>query len=250
MKSVREALALYLRIGRTYFRWASALLPIAAIVFIPLGLVHAIPVHAHLDSVHTRQGFEVLTLIGAIGVLTATGLIGEVFYTGAVSIALTHPRVGGRPPRVREVARHISYRRLIAVDLAYGFAVALGLVAFVIPGVLLYVYFGLAAPAIEIERHGIVDALRRSLALVRGHFWLVFWVLVPIELVGDALTNLIGSASEHLLSAALPAAWLADTASNILLTPFYAIAAVLLTLDLIAAREGEAPQLHREPAPA
>jgi hypothetical protein len=247
VSSLREAVALYARIGRTYIGWARALLPLAATVFVPLGLVHAIPIHAHLDSVSTRHGFEALTLIGAVGVLTATGLIGEVFYTGAVSIALTHPRLGGRPPRLREVARLVSYGRLIAVDVLYGFAVAGGLIAFVVPGVLLYVYLGLAAPAIEIEQRGVVEGLRRSIRLVRGHFWLVFWVLIPIELIGDGLTNLITSASEHLLSASLPAEWLADTVSNIILTPFYAVAAVLLTLDLIAARDGSSPRLHSPP---
>ena len=52
-------------------------------------------------------------------------------------------------------------------------------------------------------------------------------MLVPIELAGDGLTNLVTSACEHLLSNSLPAKWFADTASNILLTPFYAVAAVL-----------------------
>ena len=91
-------------------------------------------------------------------------------------------------------------------------------------------------------------AFARSARLVRGHFWLVFWVLVPIELVGDALTNLITDLADHLLGGSLLAEWLADTASNIVLTPFYAVAAVLLTLDLIAARGRRGPRLHSAPA--
>ena len=105
----------------------------------------------------------VLTLLLAAAVLAATGLIGEVFYTGAVSIALTHPRLGGRPPSLAEVARLVSYGRLIAVDLIYGLLVAAGLIALLIPGILIYVYFGLAAPVIEIERHGVRRRLGRSL---------------------------------------------------------------------------------------
>jgi hypothetical protein len=90
--------------------------------------------------------------------------------------------------------------------------------------------------------------LLRSARLVRGHFWLVFWVLIPIELVGDGLTNVITDLAAHLLGGSLLAEWLADTASNIALTPFYAVAAVLLALDLIAARDGESPRLHSAPA--
>jgi hypothetical protein len=248
VQALREALALYARIGRTYLSWARALLPLAAVVFIPLGLIHAVPLHAHLDSIDTDHGFKALSVLGAALVLTATGLIGEVFYTGAVSIALTHPRVGGRPPSLREVARLVSYRRLIAVDLLYGLLVAVGLLALVLPGVLVYIYLGLAAPAVEIEGHGVRAGLSRSARLVRGHSWLVFWVLVPIELVGDGLTNLITDLAARLLGGSLFAEWLADTASNIALTPFYAVAAVLLTLDLIAARDGESPRLHSAPA--
>ena len=141
----------------------------------------------------------------------------------------------------------ISYKRLIAVDLLYGGLVAGGLVAFVLPGILLYIYLGLAAPIIEIEQHGVRAALARSFRLVRGHFWLVFVVLVPLEVGGDAITNLAIDLSHALLGDSLLAEWLADTATNIFFTPFYAVAAVLLTLDLIAAKEGSAPRLHRDP---
>jgi hypothetical protein len=247
---VREPLALYARIARTYVSWARVLLPLAVVVFVPLGLVHAIPVHAHVDSIDLDGGLQVLTLAAAVLALAATGLIGEVFYTGAVSIALTHPRLGGRPPSLREVAPLISYRRLIAVDLLYGILVAVGLVALFVPGVLVYIYFGLAAPVVEIEGHGVRNAFARSLHLVRGHFWLVLSVLVPIEIAGDVVTNLATDLSTSLLSGSLLVEWLTDTLTNIVLTPFYAVAAVLLTLDLIAARDGERPQLHSAPARA
>jgi hypothetical protein len=248
VSAISESLALYARIGRTYVSWARVLLPLAAAVFIPLGLIHAIPLHAHAASIDLHDGLQVVGVATALLVLTATGLIGEVFYTGAVSIALTHPRVGGRPPLLREVARQISYGRLIAVDLIYGILVAVGLLALFVPGVLVYVYFGLAAPVVEIERHDVRRGLARSVELVRGHFWLVLSVLVPIEIAGDVLTNLATDLSASLLSGSLLAEWLADTASNIVLTPFYAVAAVLLTLDLIAARDGQGPRLHSAPA--
>ncbi len=41
---------LYRRIGRTYLAWAPSLLPLAVVVFVPLGLVHAIPVHVEATS--------------------------------------------------------------------------------------------------------------------------------------------------------------------------------------------------------
>ena len=241
---------LYVRVGRTYVSWARVLLPLAVVVFVPLGLVHAIPLHAHLNSIDIEGGLAFLGLAAAVVVLGATGLLGEVFYTGAVSIALTHPHSGGRPPSLREVARLVSYQQLVAVDLIYGLAVVIGLLLLFVPGVLLYIYFGLAAPVVEIEGHGVRAAFRRSARLVRGHFWLVFAVLVPIEIAGDVITNLVTDLATHLVSGSLFVEWLTDTLTNIVLTPFYAIAAVLLTLDLIAARDGERPWLHSAPAQA
>ena len=239
---LRDAPALYARIVRTYFSWAGTLLPLA-FVFVPLGLIHAIPVHFDVTQLDVGGALELLAVVAAVLALAATGLIGEVFYTGAVAIALTHHH-DGEAPSLREVARMINYRRLIAVDLLYGVLVAVGLAAFLLPGVLLYVYLGLAAPIVEIEQQGVRAALSRSFQLVRGHFWLVFVVLVPLEVGGDAITNLGIDLSHALLGDSLLAEWLADTATNIFFTPFYAVAAVLLTLDLIAAKEGTAPRLH------
>jgi hypothetical protein len=246
VKRIREPLALYARIARTYVEWGGTLLPLAAIVFIPLGLVHAIPVEADVTSLDFKGSVELVVLAAAVLTLAATGLIGEIFYTGAVSMALTHPH-GGEHPTLREVAGLINYRGLIAVDLIYGVVVAVGLVALIVPGIAAFVYLGLAAPVVEIEGQGARAALSRSASLVRGHFWLVLAVLLPIEIAGDALTNLATLFADDLLGDSLPAKWLADTAANIVFTPFYAVAAVLLTLDLITDRDGTAPRLHSPP---
>jgi len=246
---MRPLLSIYWRIWRTYFAWARSLLPLAFFVFVPLGLVHAIPVHYDATQLDLGRGFAVAGVLLAILLLSGVGLLGEVFYTGAVAIALTHPHgAAGRPPGLLEVARMVRYRTLIAVDILFGVLVALGLVALVVPGVLLFVYLGLAAPVAEIERRSWLAAFRRSHRLVRGHFWLVLAVLVPIELVSDGLTELATAGAHALLGDSLVAEWLTDTASNIVLTPFYAVAAVLLTLDLIAERDGAAPELHSAPA--
>ncbi len=92
-----ELISTYVRIGRTYVRWAPSLLLLAVVVFVPLGLIHALAIHAEIGSLDFGSGLKLLALIAAVLALAATGLIGEVFYTGAVAISLTHPREG-RPP--------------------------------------------------------------------------------------------------------------------------------------------------------
>jgi hypothetical protein len=239
--------SLYLRIWRTYVAWAGTLLPLAVFVFVPLGLIHAIPVHVEATALNLGSGLEIAGAATALLLLVTTGLLGEIFYTGAVAIALTHPH-DGEQPSLRDVARTIRYGTLIAVDLIFGVLVATGFLAFLLPGILLFVYLGLAAPVVEIEHRGVRAALARSIRLVRGHFWLVLAVLVPIEVVSDGLTDLATTGIHSLLGDSLIAEWATDTATNIVLTPFYAVAAVLLTLDLIAAEDGAAPQLHSSPA--
>jgi hypothetical protein len=236
----------YLRIGRTYWRWAPSLLLLAVFVFVPLGLIHALTLEGNISSFDFDGGLKLLALFGAVLALAATGLVGEVFYTGAVSILLTHPHEDGQPPSLREITGMIKYGPLIAIDLLYGFAVGLGLIFFLIPGVLVFVWFGLTAPAIEIEHLGIRAALKRSVELVRHRFWIVALVLIPIELVGDALTELATHATHGLFGSEFICEWLADVLANIAFTPFYAVAAVLLTVDLIR-EKGGGVELHAAP---
>jgi hypothetical protein len=242
-----ELISVYARIGRTYVRWAPSLLLLAVIVFVPLGLVHALTVSAEIGSFGFSAGFKLAAAIAAVLALAATGLVGEVFYTGAVAISLTRPR-DGKPPSLREIAGMVNYGPLIAVDLIYGALVAVGLVAFVVPGVLAFVWFGLAAPVIEIEHRGIRAAFARSMRLVRGKALIVALVLIPIEIAGDSLTDLATELTHDLFGSELLCDWLADVLSNVAFTPFYAVAAVLLTVDLIREKGGGA-ELHSKPLP-
>lgn len=245
MHLLRDLLSIYARIGRAYWRGAPSLLLLALAVFIPLGLLHAITLNADIGSFGFSAGFKLLAAIGAVLAIAFTGLIGEVFYTGTVAISLTH-RHEGRSPSLREIAGMINYRTLIAIDLLYGALVAVGLVFFFVPGILVFVWLGLTAPVVEIEHRGIRAAFVRSLRLVRGRFWTVALVLIPIEIVGDSLTDLATTLTHGLFGSELLCEWLADTIANVAFTPFYAVAAVLLTVDLIREKGGDA-ELRSEP---
>jgi len=143
----RKLVSMYARIGRVYWSSAPTLLLLAAIAFLPLGLIGAIATEIDLDSIEVDSAAELAALVGAIGAVTATSLLGEVFYSGAIAIGLTHPE-HEHPPKLREIARRISYRRLIIIDLLYVGLVLAGLAAFVIPGVLVLIYLGLAGPVV------------------------------------------------------------------------------------------------------
>ena len=239
-------LPLYAEIGRTYLKWAPSLLVLAVIVFIPVGLVHTIAIHPDINALDLDGMLKILGVLLAVMALAVTGLLGEVFYTGAVAISLTHPH-DGRPPSLGEIARMVKYRRLIAIDLLYGVVVAVGLVLLVAPGAAAFVWFALAAPVVEIEGRGVRAAFARSVHLIRGRFWVVFAVLVPIELVGDAIATLAAGVAHDLLGETFLSEWLADVLANVAFTPFYAVAAVLITVRLIREKDGGGAELHSEP---
>jgi hypothetical protein len=245
----RNLISIYAGIGRTYWAWAPSLLLLAVVIFIPLGLLDALAAEVEVDSLNITNGLKLLAVIAAVGAVTTTSLLGEVFFSGAVAVSLTHPE-HLNPPSLRTIARTLRYGRLIAVDLVYVVIVAVGLLLFVVPGVLAFVWFGLAGPVVEIEHRTVWGALRRSWTLVRGRFWTVFGVLVPIEIVGDSIGGGIAGLVHGALGHGLLASWLAESLSNIAFSPIFAVAAVLLTLELIEARDGSAPALHSAPVPA
>jgi len=245
----RRVAALYSDIWRTYRAWMPTLLTLAVVVFVPLGLLDALSFQVDVESLDLTSGVEIAALMLAVGAVTMTGLLGEIFFSGAIAISLTHPH-GQEPPGLREIAGRIKYGRLIVVDVGFVAIVALGLLLGLVPGVLAFVFLGLAGPIVEIEERSAATALRRSFQLVRGSFWLVFWVLVPIEIVGDAIGGGLAALVHHELGDTFLAAWLAEAVANIFLSPIFAVAAVLLTVKLIAAKERSGPPLHTTPVPA
>ncbi|HKO38597.1 MAG TPA: hypothetical protein VJU14_09540 [Solirubrobacterales bacterium] len=249
MSLPRRLAAIYGQIWRTYRSWAPSLLLVALIVFLPLALLDALTMNVEVEALDVTSGIKVAAVVLAVGAITVTGLIGEVFFSGAIAVSLTHPH-GQDPPSLREIAGRLKYGRLIAVDLAYVGLVAVGLLLGLIPGLLAFVFLGLAGPVVEIEERSAKGALARSMRLVRGNFWFVLWVLLPIQVAGDALGHLLAGLVHDLLGHAFLATWLAEAVSDIALSPFFAVAAVLLTVELIAERDGKAPSLHSAPVPA
>ncbi len=57
----------------------------------------------------------------------------------------------------------------------------LSLALLVIPGLIFFTFFSLVGPAVVMEDRKVFDGFRRSVRLVRGHFWLMFLlVTLPI----------------------------------------------------------------------
>jgi hypothetical protein len=234
-----KAREIYVRTARTYWRRAGYLLLLGLAVFIPLGLLDAVADRIQQVRIEDLGGFTDLgtyALLAAIVLQAVTSLIGEIFYSGAVAIALSHGE-GSKPPPFRAIAKHLSYGRLIVVDLIVAAGTAIGLLLLVAPGLIFLTWFALAGPIIELEGTPVRAALRRSRELVRGHFWAVLMVVLPISIGSEFLSTVSLNWFQEVIHSHLLSDWAGEAASGILLSPIYAVAVVLMTLRLSAQKE-------------
>jgi hypothetical protein len=221
---------IYGRTLQTYWRQAGFLVLLGAMVFVPLGLIDALADKAHEIDTDNVTNFEFWALIAGLSAQGVTSMLGEVFYSGAVAVTLAeeeHER-----PTLRTVARGLSWWRLIAVDILFAIVVTVGLDLFIVPGILLFTWLALSGPVVELEGSGVLGSFRRSCELVRGHFWTVLTVLIPIAILSSALSGVVLDALPPLFGSNLLSDWIGEAASSIALSPFYAVAAVLMTLEL------------------
>jgi hypothetical protein len=121
------------------------------------------------------------------GVLTeGLGLLGTVFLSGFLCRLTGGTDRGQAPIALREVLATLPWRRLIVADLAVVLLVVVGLIALVVPGLILANLLALAGPVIEIEDRPVRAALRRSARLVRPYFWRVaLLAMVPVILASQ-----------------------------------------------------------------
>jgi len=225
---------IYVRTARTYWRRGGYLLLLGIAVFIPLGLINALADGIQQVRIEDLGGFTDLgtyAILAAIVLQALTSLIGEIFYSGAVAIALARGEES-QPPPLLTIAKHLSYGRLIVIDLIVAAGTAIGLLALIVPGLVFLTWFALAGPIIELEGTRVRDALRRSRQLVRGHFWAVFLVVLPISVGSEILSTASLGWFHEIIHSHILSDWAGEAATGILLSPIYAVAVVLMTLEL------------------
>jgi hypothetical protein len=84
------------------------------------------------------------------------------------------------------VGNHLPWGRLIVADVLIVGLVIVGLLALVIPGLVVFTLLAVTGPVIEIENRRVRAALRRSAHLVRHHFWPVaLLVTLPVIIASE-----------------------------------------------------------------
>ena len=226
-------------------RWP-ALLVAGLIVFVPLSLFDVLTEDA--IEVEDPDAATLVAGLAAVAVAAVGAMLGEAIYAGMVAGVVVAEREGG-PHSVAESLRHLPYGRLLAVDALAAGVIALGFLALIVPGFLFLVWFALVAPAIEVEKLGVRDAFGRSRALVRGHFWFVLGLLLPMLIAQDALSSAAQSASIWGLGEGFLGDWVGALIANLLTSPFYAVAVTVLFFELRAAGGRSSPDTPPRSSP-
>ncbi|MDB5692320.1 MAG: hypothetical protein JWO81_1383 [Alphaproteobacteria bacterium] len=148
-------------------------------------------------------GFDVLGIWGIVAIALVTLVLGIVFWTitqGAL-VRATIAYSEGRKASIGEsiAAGFVVALPLFLLALLSALGIGIGLVLLVVPGVILYIIWSVAAPALVEEKLGVLDALSRSSELTDGVRWKIFG-LELVALVGYWMfSGLVGALAVMLL---------------------------------------------------
>jgi hypothetical protein len=218
----------FTRVFEYYRAQAGLLLPAALIVFLPVAIVNAVIRHG---------GASIFLVLLA----TAIGLIGTYWFQGMVVEAVRDIQDGRRDFDLGGLFRSAMpvLLPLIGAGVLAGFAIAIGFLLLIVPGLFLLTIWAVLAPVIVVERRPVFDAFGRSRELVKGNGWNVFGVLVLLFILQFA-ADLIFQAIAIGVSDTVVGYAIALLISRVLIAPLGALAAAVLYFELRRLR-GEPP---------
>jgi hypothetical protein len=120
---------------------------------------------------------------------------------------------------------------LLVAGVLAGLGIGIGLLLLIVPGLFLLTIWALIAPVIVVERAGVGEAFGRSRALVKGHGWQVFGVIVVLFLLAAVLTG-VTQAIFIAISDSIVGYGLASLVTNVLVAPLSALAASVMYFEL------------------
>jgi hypothetical protein len=175
---------------------------------------------------------------GNAGMLALFELIYYVLVGPLISALHVHAVIeigAGRRPRLGPVA--LQGLRVLAVvaaaEIIAGILIALGFIAFIIPGIILSLRWSVVAQTAAVDHEGWLPALRRSRKLATGNYWHIFRVLVAIGFITFLIATVAGALVGTGHSASV-AAVLIGIAVYTIIASFGALTLAVLYFDLRA----------------
>jgi hypothetical protein len=223
-----------------YRRYPLLFLVLAAGVIVPYEVI-VLAVTGTGPFAHGSLGFGASSLLTLIGL----GLIGPL--VSALHADAVSEVSEGREPRLAFVARRgLQVLPVVAAaEIIAWLGIALGFLAFVVPGIILLLRWYVVAQVAAVEHEGWLPALRRSRRLTAGHYRHLIAFAIYLFLITAVPTLLVGFAFGH--ETTTVASFLVGVALQVVTWSLSALAAALMYFDLrarlasIAAQPGSAP---------
>jgi hypothetical protein len=231
-----------LRFWRRHFWYLTA---IAALLWLPLAMLELSGV-AHgieIDTDHVRLRHIAVN----VAVVLVFELLVAEFLAAASEKIVSSDLHGDELPSTRRFLATVPWVSLVLGTLVYEIAVGVGLLFFVVPGVVIAIWGVVTGPVIVAEHARALRALGRSRELVRGSFPPV----AVFVLLAFAVSEMIASGAGALLDT-LPHQWLEPTGEyvvHVLTSPLFGMATAVLYYALVE-RERARQQARTRDEPA
>lgn len=210
----------------TYGAQAGVLLPLAFALFLVVAIVNGI------------LGSSLILL--PVGF--AVSIIASTLYQGMVVEVVSDVQDGRRDLGVGDLVNAVGpvLLPLIGAGILAGIGIGIGLLLFVIPGLILMTIWAVIAPVIVVEHSGVIDAFGRSRELVRGNGWQVFGVIVCVFLIVFIVGAILGAIAVG-ISDSVGMRILFNVVASTLTAPIGALAAAVIYFRLMALRNEVPP---------
>jgi hypothetical protein len=222
-RSIAEILGAALSL---YIRYPLVFLVLALAVTAPYELIVLAAVGSSpIGGNHGKTSTTLILLL--VDVALVAPLISALYAHAVVMIAQ------GQQPSLLVVAGRVArvLPVVAAAAIAAGFGIGLGLLAFLIPGVILLIRWAVVAQAAALEHPDWIGALRRSGELTRGNYIHVFGLLLLTTAVNIGLGGVAGAGSGGATSAMHV---IIAIAGGTIIRSFTALMTALLYFDLVA----------------
>jgi hypothetical protein len=184
-----------------------------------------------------------LDLTGPAGIAISIGflVLFTAMYNGLIVALVCLP---GRPDGIGELWRAVRpvLGALVWVAVIYTAAVLAGVLALIVPGLMILTIWSVSAQVVLVERTGVFASFRRSAELVRGNGFPVFGFLVLIAIISLTISLLA-----ILVAGPLGTGLVGDVVSifltNMFSAPFYALGSAALYNELIGRGVNPEPEL-------